>query len=535
MLGQLHIKNIGIIEDVTINFEDKFNVMTGETGAGKSLIVGSIAMVTGSRVSKEVVKTGAESALIEACFFEKDDNIILSREIFANGRSICKVNGNMLPLSELKKIGEGLIDIHGQHDNQSLLNPDTHLNLLDKFIGDDIKVIQNEYLDLLNEYRKIKKELDKNFGDDKDRARRFDLLKYQIEEIEAASLKIGEEEELNARRNLIINSEKIVKSLSNAYYNLNDIVVDNLGVATHELSTIASLNERYDKILLSLNEAFYMLKDSASDVLDCMSEVDFDKNEQNIVEERLDLIFNLKRKYGNDIESILRYYDEISDELDKLNNSDKIIADLKENLAKLDEKLRLVANNIREIRQKYAQIICEKINNELRDLEMKNASIRFDFKSLDYFTDSGMDDVQILICTNLGEDEKPLCKIASGGEISRIMLALKTVFCECDDIDSMIFDEIDTGISGQAAKMVAEKMKKIGSKHQLICITHLPIIAAFGDANYFISKDVKNNKTVTSVKKLNEGETIKEVARILDGDNVEDISIEHAKLLRAQR
>lgn len=532
MLGQLHIRNIGIIEDISINFEDGFNVMTGETGAGKSLIIGSIGAVTGSRISKDMIKSGEDSALIEACFFENDDTIILSREIFSNGRSVCKINGNMVPLSKLKSIGETLIDIHGQHDNQSLLNSSTHLNLLDRFIGDKLEKVKTEYIDKLKEYKQVKKDLESNFGDEKDRARRIDLLKYQIDEIEAADLKIGEEEELNNRRNLIMNSEKVMKALSNTYYSLNDIVVDNLGIATHELSNIASLDERYDKLLLNLNEAFYMLKDSASETLDCMNYVEFDKDEQERIEERLDLIFNLKRKYGNDIESILKYYDDISFELNKLQNSDEIINKLKKSLDALESELKNLADNIRNVRKEEAKVICEKVNNELQDLEMKNSYINFEFKELDYFGENGMDEVQILISTNLGETEKPLSNIASGGEISRVMLALKTVFCECDDINSMIFDEIDTGISGQAAKKVAEKMVRISQKHQLICITHLPVIAAFGDSNYFISKSVKDNKTVTSVRKLDENGVIKEVARILDGDEVTDISMEHAKALR---
>lgn len=535
MLGQLHIKNIGIIDDITINFEEGFNIMTGETGAGKSLIVGSIGAVIGNRISKEFVKTGAEFALIEACFFEDEDNIILSREIYQNGRNICKVNGKMVPLSELKSIGESLIDIHGQHDNQSLLNPSKHLEILDKFIGEKVDDLKYRYGQLLYAYNSIKKELASNFGDEKERARRIDLLKYQVDEIERAELKIGEEEELNSKRNLIMNSEKIMKALSNTYSNLNDIVIDNLSLATHELSNIANLDNRYDKILLDLNEAYYMLKDSASETLSCINEVDFDKDEQNRIEERLDMIFNLKRKYGVDIEAILKYYDEMSEELDKLQNSDETIEKLKIELEQLNKELIEYSNKITNLRKEYAEVICKNVNRELQDLEMKKAYIEFEFETLKEFTENGLDDVQILISTNAGEVPKSLSKIASGGEISRVMLALKTVFGECDSVGCMIFDEIDTGISGQAAKVVAEKMKKISEKHQLICITHLPVIAAFGDANYFISKEVKENRTVSSVRKLNDDEIIKEVARILDGDDITDISVKHAKSLRKLR
>lgn len=532
MLGQLHIKNIGIIDDVTINFNDGFNVMTGETGAGKSLIVGSISAVTGSRISKDIIKTGSDSALIEACFFEKDKDIILSREIFANGRNVCKIDGEMAPLSKLKEIGESLLDIHGQHDNQSLLDASMHIELLDKFSGEELSKLKENYKKLLEEYNSLNNELENNFGDEKERSRKIDLLKYQIEEITSANLKCNEEEELSLRRNLIMNSEKIMKSLSNTYYNLNDIVVDNLGMAVHELSNIAALDEKYDKLLLNLNEAFYMLKDSASETLDLMNSVEFDENEQNNIEERLDLIYNLKRKYGHDVESIINYCSEISEELYKLQNSDEIISELKNKLIKINDKLQENALKIRKIRKDNAIKICKKVNKELKELDMKNAVIEFEFKELDKYTDNGLDDIQILITTNLGEELKPLSKIASGGEISRIMLALKNVFANVDDVPCMIFDEIDTGISGQTAKVVAEKMRDISTNHQVICITHLPVIAAFGDENYYISKFTKANKTYTKVEHLNEEKVIKEIARILDGDNASQISIEHAKELR---
>lgn len=531
LLAQLHIKNIGIIDDITINFEDGFNVMTGETGAGKSLIIGSISAVTGNRISKEMLKSGETMAFIEACFFEGEESIILSREIYSNGRNICKIDGKMVTLAELKKRSETLIDIHGQHDNQLLLNPATHLNLLDSFIGNEITTLIEKYKSELTEYKSIKKELQTNFGDEKDRTRKIDLLQYQINEIEDANLKFGEEEELQSRRILIMNSEKIAKALNNTYYNLNDIVIDNLGIATHELSSIAAYDDKYDSILLTLNEAYYSLKDTASETLTCMNNVEFDEREQEQIEERLDLIATLKRKYGNDIEAILNYYNEISLELEKLQNSDEIIKKLQNDLNEKEKVLTDLALKIRALREKFSNTICDKVKKEFIDLEMKNAYIEFKFNKLENFTESGMDDVEIFISTNLGEEPKPLIKTASGGEISRIMLALKTVLHEYEPAHTMIFDEIDTGISGQAAKKVGEKMKKISLKNQLICITHLPVIASMGDANYFISKNSNNHKTVTSVSKLNNTQVENEIARMLDGDNITDITLEHAKSL----
>ena len=462
----------------------------------------------------------------------KDENIILSREIFPNGRNICKIDGNMVTLSQLKEKGETLIDINGQQDSKLLLNTSMHIELLDKFIGEELQVLKDQYKDLLKEYKSIKNSLANNYGDEKDRAREIELLKYQINEIERANLRVGEEEELSTRRNLIMNSEKIVKSLSNAYYNLNDIVVDNLGIAVHEFSSIASLDEKYDKILLNLNEAFYMLKDSASETLDCISSVEFDEKEQQEIEERLDIIFDLKRKYGNDIESVLKYYNNISEDLCKLQNSNEIIAELKNKLNNVSEKLEDLAIKIRTLRISSSKTICEKVNKELQELEMKNAYIEFEFKEYNYFTDNGKDEVQILISTNVGEKLKQLSQIASGGEISRIMLALKNVFACVYEVPSIIFDEIDAGISGQAARMVGEKMSKISKTHQLICVTHLPVIAALGDENYFISKEVKEGKTFAHISKLSEQETLTEVARILDGNEITSTSLKHAKELR---
>ena len=437
----------------------------------------------------------------------------------------------MATLAQLKEIGEAVIDIHGQHDNQSLLIPSMHLELLDKFIGEEINERKSQYTKLLEEYHSIQKELKEHYGDEKERTRKIDLLKYQIEEIKQAKLKQGEEEELKVRRNFMMNAEKITKTLSNTYYNLNDIVVDNLGMAVHELSNIADLDETYDKILLNLNEAYYMLKDCASETLDSMNAVEFDENEQNTIEERLDMIYQLKRKYGQDIDSILKYAEKMTQELNNLENADEMIDNLKQKLKELEKQLTNIALQMRHIRKEKANVICREVNKELQELEMKNAIIEFEFKELEDFAEMGMDEVQILITTNLGEAAKPLQKIASGGEISRIMLALKNVFASVDAIPCMIFDEIDTGISGQAAKVVAEKMNTISQNHQLICITHLPIIAAYGKTNYFISKVVENEKTHTQVQKLSEEETINEVARMLDGNNLTKTSLKHAKEL----
>ncbi len=533
MLGQLHIKNIGIIDDVTINFEDGLNIMTGETGAGKSLIIDSINAISGTRMTKDIIKHGEDSALVEACFFENDETRILTREFFSNGRSVCKVDGRMVTLGELKVTGENLIDIHGQHDNQSLLSEKTHIDLLDNFAEKDLKSLKDEYKENLDEYKAIKDKMKASYGDPIERARRIDLLRYQKDEIENAKLKKDEEISLEERRNIMMNSEKIVTSLKQSYSLLDENVIEGLGAITHELSKISNLNDRYGDILQTINDAYYSLKDMASEIVDCTDEVSFDENEQNEVEERLDLIFSLKRKYGNDISKILEYLEQISEELNVLENSEDIIADLENQLNKKEKILRDIASKIREVRQTYSKVIEKKVNSELQDLEMKKAYIEFEFKEAETFLENGMDQVQILICTNLGEGLKPLSKIASGGEISRVMLALKTVLSAYDEIPTMIFDEIDTGISGQAGKAVAEKMKIIGNTHQVICVTHLPVIAASGNANYFIEKKTKDGRTATNVAKLSEKQVVSEVARILAGNDLSDAVLKHAGELRA--
>lgn len=532
MLGQLHIKNIGIIDDVTVNFNDGVNILTGETGAGKSLIIDSISAITGSRISKELIKTGCDMALIEACFFTSDDNIILSREIYQNGRNICKINGKMTTLAELKAMGESLIDIHGQHDNQSLLNIKKHIGLLDSFAGKKVYELKLKYSELLEQYKEISSQIKRNYGDEQERARRIDLLKYQKDEIENASLKIEEEEELAEKRKLFINAEKIVKALNAANQILDNSVLENIGEATKELSSISSLNEKYDQTVKNLNDAYYTVQDVSNELSNFLYEVDFDEEEQKQIEERLDLIYNLKRKYGSNVEEIIEYYNKLVEELNFLENSEEITNRLKEELAELELKLKKLGLEIRKYRHETASTIEEKINIQLQDLEMKKAYLKFQFKELESFREDGIDDVELLICTNLGEGLKSLAKIASGGEISRVMLAIKTVLCEYDEVPTMIFDEIDTGISGQAGKAVAEKMKIIGKTHQIICVTHLPAIAAIGDTNYFIQKNLEGERVVTNIRRLNEEETIKEIARILAGNDISEAVLQHARELK---
>lgn len=532
MLGQLHIKNIGIIDELTVNFEENLNIITGETGAGKSLIIDSINAITGSRVSKEIIRTGNDMAFVEACFFGEDEDTILSREIYQNGRSICKINGKMVTVTELKEVGEKLIDIHGQHDNQSLLNPKTHLELLDSFAGANLFKVKEEYSKTLEDYKEVSAKIKSNYGDEQERARRLDLLNYQIDEIEASKLKPSEEETLLARRKILMNSEKIAKALSTSHEIIENSVIDELNNITKNISSISDLDEKYNALLTQINDSYYNLQDAMSNVSDYISEIDFDENEQEEIEERLDLINNMKRKYGNTIEDILAYYDKVKEEKHFLENSEEIISKLKNEQAELIKKLNSLAEDITKKRKACAEKIEKQINLQMQDLEMKKAYLKFEFVKSQNYLEDGMDEVQLLICTNVGDELKPLSKIASGGEISRVMLAIKTVLGEYDSIPTMIFDEIDTGISGQAGKAVAEKLKIIGKTHQVICVTHLPSIVAVGNANYYIDKIVKDSQTKTQIKRLNEEEVIREIARIIAGNDITDSVLEHAKELR---
>ncbi len=534
MLSQLHIKNIGIIEEVTINFENGLNILTGETGAGKSLIIDSINAITGSRVSKELIRTGEESAFIEAYFFDEASEYVLSREIYQNGKNICKINGKLVTVSELRELGHSLIDIHGQHDNQSLLDERTHIDLLDGFASSSLKPLLEEYTNAYEEYKDILAKISKNYGDEGERARKLDLLNYQINEIETADLKANEDEDLNARRKILMNSEKISSSLNSSYEAINNNILENLSEVTKMMSNISELNEKYQNVFNEINDAYYNLEDAVDNLADLAMDVEFDEDEQSHIEERLNLISTLKRKYGSSIEEIILFLQRAKEERDFLQNSDEIVAKLKKEQKDIIKKLNDISAKITSTRKDFAKKIEKKINSQMQDLEMKKAYIEFKFEESDLFLPNGKDVVELLICTNVGDELKSLSKIASGGELSRVMLAIKTVLGEFDTIPTMIFDEIDTGISGQAGKAVAEKLLLISKSHQVICVTHLPSIVAVGSTNFYIDQQVKSNKTKTYVKKLNEEEVIYEIARVIAGNSVTESVLTHARELRKE-
>lgn len=539
MINTLHIKNIGIIDDLSVDLNEGFNVLTGETGAGKTLIIDSLNLACGSRFSKEIIRKGEDFCLVELSIFlpeneiSIDGNIIVSREIHTNGRNSCKINGRLVTVNELKEFMSKIVDIHGQNDNQTIMMKSEHVNYLDNFIGDKLMKEKHEYMLLYERYNQINKELKENYGDDKEKQRRLDLLRYQLNEIENANLKIDEEEALNAERKRMMNSEKIYSCLSEVDNNLREIVIDGINASVRALEKIEDIDEEYKEKLNLLKNIYYDVQELSRDISCMNDDVSFDEERRNEVENRLDYIYDLKRKYGNSIEEILAYQKEIEDEVFKIENLEEHNNELKRELKEVKERMLQKSRALHSIRLENSLILNEKINKELKDLEMKNAHfvVGINYDENDNYTENGLDDIEFLIATNVGDEEKSLIKIASGGEISRIMLAIKTVLADTDEVPVLIFDEIDTGISGKAAKSVGEKIKIISQKHQVICITHQANIAAQGDSNYFISKKALDGRTFTSIKQLSENEIIEEIARISSGD-ITKSALEHAKEMR---
>ena len=523
MISVLHIKNIGIIEDLYINLGDGFNVLTGETGSGKSLIINSLKLISGGRFSKEMIRKGEKYSLVELNIFNPKDknsidgNITISREIFSNGKNTCKINGRLVTCVELKLFMQKYIDIHGQNDNQLLLNENYQSKYLDDYCIKEIKLVLNKYSKLYKRYKEINTELEKNLGDDREKERKLSLLQYEFEEIEKANLKEGEEEELENKHSLFMNAERISTSLEEAYSNTQESM-DAINAAVKSLARICDIDKKYNQIFEKLQNVFYELEENYYEIRDSKDMDSFNEEDRNYIEERLDLISDLKRKYGSTIKEILDFKTNTEAEINRINSLEEYNKKLKEELSYLKVEMKDICEELHDIRLKNANRLSSQINSELQELDMKNSVFSIKVLERGTFKDNGSDDIKFFIKTNLGEDDKELTKIASGGEMSRIMLAIKTVLSDCDETDILIFDEIDTGISGKAAKVVGRKLKQIGKNHQVITITHQPSIAAKGDNNYYIYKVVEGERTHTEIRKLEEKEIIDEIARISNGE-----------------
>lgn len=535
MIETLHIENIGIIDDITIDLKKGLNIITGETGAGKSLVVDAMSIICGNRFSKDIIKTGKEYCLVEIILSndKANDNIVVSREISLSGKNKCKINGRLVTVNELKSYMSSVINIHGQNDNQNLLDENNHIKYLDAFCNDSLKCKKEKYLKLYNEYIALGLELKSNYGNDKERKRMLDLLDYEIKEIDNASFKMGEEEVLEEKSKIMRNSEKIYECISSAENVISSNVLNDIDNTLRNLSKISEYNELYKKESDRLQGIYYELEDLSQNLYTYKEDISFDEIENNEVIKRLDLLYSLKRKYGNNIEEILEYKDNIQIKKEEIENMEEHLSNVSLRIEEIKKDMLKLAHELSNIRKENGTKLENMINKELFDLEMKNAKIKIDIEfDVNYkFNTNGLDKVTFKILTNIGDEFKPLSKIASGGEISRVMLAIKKVLSETDEVDALVFDEVDTGISGKAGSVVGSKLKSISKNHQVMCITHLGVVAAYADNNYYISKAVCDNKTISKVKLLDEAETINEIARISFGV-LSTVAIESAKELR---
>lgn len=535
MIETLHIENIGIIDDITIDLKKGLNIITGETGAGKSLVVDAMSIICGNRFSKDIIKTGKEYCLVEIILSndKANDNIVVSREIALSGKNKCKINGRLVTVNELKSYMSSVINIHGQNDNQNLLDENNHIKYLDAFCNDSLKCKKEKYLKLYNEYIALGLELKSNYGNDKERKRMLDLLDYEIKEIDNASFKMGEEEVLEEKSKIMRNSEKIYECISSAENVISSNVLNDIDNTLRNLSKISEYNELYKKESDRLQGIYYELEDLSQNLYTYKEDISFDEIENNEVIKRLDLLYSLKRKYGNNIEEILEYRNNIQIKKEEIENMEEHLSNVSLRIEEIKKDMLKLAHELSNIRKENGTKLENMINKELFDLEMKNAKIKIDIEfDVNYkFNTNGLDKVTFKILTNIGDEFKALSKIASGGEISRVMLAIKKVLSETDEVDVLVFDEVDTGISGKAGSVVGSKLKSISKNHQVMCITHLGVVAAYADNNYYISKAVCDDKTISKVKLLDEAETINEIARISFGV-LSTVAIESAKELR---
>ena len=550
MLSLLHIENIALIDQADISFGSGFNVLTGETGAGKSIIIDALGLLAGGRGSTEFIRKGEKKAVIQGLFTlpreantynileeygidSEDGQIILQRDLYRGGRNICRINGMMVNLATLRKVGETLIDIHGQNEHQELMKPENHIDLLDEY-DKKTSQLRNQYQVVYQNYRKLKLSMEKKEADEKAWAQRLDMLNFQVKEIEEAGLKINEEDELVEEKNKLDNFQAIYDALELSYQILSGEKIDvvgNLGNAMNELSDVSDLSENLQEINTKISDAFYSLEDAARDISDELDSMEWNGERLNEIEERLELIHQLKRKYGDTIEDILHYHSRIEKELREMENAEQNSEKQERQLSEALEKVKELAIKLSKQRKKSAKKLEKMIHEQLSALYMDKAVFEVKFLNNSKLYSKGIDKVEFYIQTNPGEEMGPLAKIASGGELSRIMLALKTIFSQKMGVTSIIFDEVDTGVSGRVAQAIAEKISQISNNSQVLCITHLPQVAAIADNHYYISKSVNDGRTETSLKELDEKQKIREIARMLSGSEITELTLKHAEEL----
>ena len=541
MLIQLDIENIAVIEKASIEFGNGLNVITGETGAGKSLLINSLSMVLGARASREFIREGADFAKVSAVFccnflddilsqsgIDADDgNVIITRKLYKDGRNLCHINGCAVSVAQLRTIGEKLVVIHGQRDSSELMDTSSHVGFLDSFCENE--ELLNEYKEIYRELCTVRSELEKLNGDKISRQSEIDYLSYQVEEIENANLSEGEEDELIARKTILENAEAIEKNAQKAYFALylDGGAKESLYSAKRALEALCMTDSSVQGYCEKITELYYETEELSRDISSYISSVEYKPEELSQINDRLDIIRNLKRKFGGEISDILKFYNEASEKLLKLKSFD----DDKEALTEKNDELTISANKIAkkisEARKKAAVLLSERLTKELESLDMPKCKIEFLFTPCPLCA-NGIENIEFVISTNPSEQPKSLAKIASGGEISRVMLAIKSVFSDFDKIPTLLFDEIDTGVSGRAAEKIANKMRMLSESYQLICVTHLPVIAAAAKHHMLLEKKTDSESFKTIIRSLSEEERIKEIARIISGDNINEISLQNA-------
>lgn len=532
MINYLHIENIGIIEDLTVEFEKGFNILTGETGAGKTLIIDSLSILSGGKFSKGKISYGKDYGLVEASITIDGVDHVIYRKLNENGKNICKLDSSLITIKDLKNYMIDVIDIHGQKENEYILEKEAQRNLLDRYNQEDedrnlVSYYNREYADLISLESENERLLNLNKVGNKEES----FLKFQINEIEVSEISEVEEKELNEKYEELKNFEKITKSYNELKYNMSN-VVPSLSNSLYNIKELSRYKEDLKELEKIIENSYYELEEVSIDIDKESAKIqEYSEEELIKIENRLDIYSMLKKKYGNTVEDILKYLNDCKKQLGKIENLDEQIEKNETAIRMKRRELVEIGKKLYVIRERKAKEISKLINDELKSLEMKSANFNILVEKTDVITKYGIDEIEYMIRTNLGDDAKKLSDIASGGEMSRIMLAIKKVLADVDNTPIMVFDEIDTGISGVVGKKVGEKMQEIGKKHQVLCVTHLPTIAALGDSNYYIYKKEEEGKTKTYIKKLNEQEVIEEVSRIASG-NTKKTSIENAKALR---
>ena len=549
MLLEISIKNFAIIEEISLTFENGMTVLTGETGAGKSIIIDAMNLMLGARASLDVIRHGANKAEIEGLFsvgenpaltqileengIDVTEELIIRRDILQNGRSIGRINGQMVNLTTLRAVGQYLVDIHGQHDQEELMKPNMHIRMLDEFGNEQFADVKKHYQELFESYRQLRKRVVTKQKNEQEHKARIEMLEFQIAEIEAAALKAGEDQVLKQKRDKLLNHKNIADTLTNAYVMLDDeefSSLSNIRSAMNDLMTLEEFDADYKEMSANVSEAYYILEEVTKHLGDVIDDLDFDAGSLQQIEARLEVIYSITRKYGGSVDDVLEYYDNITKEYNLLTGSDESSDDMEKSLKRLEKRLIVAAEKLSQERHSLAKDLEAEIKQELADLYMEKADFQVQFTK-GKFNRDGNEAVEFYISTNPGEGFKPLVKVASGGEISRLMLAIKSAFSRKEDKTSIVFDEVDTGVSGRVAQAIAQKIYKIGSNGQVLAISHLPQVIAIADYQFFIEKRSDENTTVSTVRLLTEEERVEEIAKMLAGSDITEMARKQAREL----